>query len=368
MAREVYHRDLGNGTAQVFYDDGSTVIFDITTGQQVVATGPDQNIASAIRYGSEDDVQREIDRNIRIAEAIDRSVIGQREREARQAAIDRYQETRGDRNSQFDRNYDLQRDQFAYRREYDDRSLDMQEREADRRFGLDERRFGLDERRFGLDEKRFGLDQGRFGADLLRTDIEARNNPASWLRLAQWETGLNQQGLTPYALQALEQGKITAPSFNARQGTPGVVGLSEIVSGLQAGRTGAANAGPAPAGGGPAGAVAGPGASYVTPSQTGGAKTTAQQDPRVAAVTAALKNAPPPSEGTGLSAEDTATVDLISRIYSAGAHKSANSWGGLGADVKDIFRGGVAGVGGSPRAWEEQIQATRWRPGSILAS
>lgn len=333
MAKEVYHRDLGNGTAQSFNDDGSTVIWDITTGQQVAQTPPDSNLANAMAYGSQDDVQREIDRSIAIATALDTSIIGQREREAREAAIGRYDDEQEESRRRFDQGYDLQRDQFGQTVRYQDRSLDLQEQEADRRFGLDEKRFGLDERRFGLDENRFGLEQGRFGADLLQKDIELRNTPRSWLKLAQWETGLQGNGLAPYALQALEQGRVSAPGFNARQGTPGTVGLADVAQGLNQGKSGAANS-----------------------------------DPRTAAVMAALKTSGPPSETPGLSTEDQATLDLVSRIYSAGAHRVANTWGGLPKNDKEIFRGGIAGLGGDPNAWDEQINASKWRTGSLYAA
>lgn len=371
MARVVYTQDLGNGTALQVLDDGSTVVYDITTRQQLGQTRPNGNLQNVIAYGSPDDVRAAMARSDEIGRIVEQSEWGRREREARQADIDRYNQNRDDRNSQFDRNFGLQEDQLDYRREYDDRSLDFQEQEAERRFELDERRFGLDERRFGLDTQRFQLDQGRFGADLLRTDLEFRSTPASWLKLADWEYGLGQSGSAPYALQAIAAGKLPASSFNTRAGTPGVVGAAGVAQGLNTGQYGAANAGAAPAGGGtPAAAtsVAGPNAAYVAPPQAGGAKNPTQNDARMAAVQAILKTAGPPSDHPGISDQDAATLDLISRMYSAGAHRVTNQWGGLSADTKAIVRGGIEGVGGSPRAWDEQLAASRWRPGSISAA
>lgn len=357
MATEVYHRDLGNGTAQSFLDDGSTVIWDITTGQQVAATPADPTLARAMRYGSMSDVQAAVDQSIAIAEALDNSVIGQREREQRQAGIDRYDAETTENTRRYDQDYGLRSDQQRFSQGYQDRSLaqtaayqnrslDLQEKEADRRFGLDQQRFGLE-------QQRFGLDQSRFGADLLQQDIQYRNQPSSWLKLADWEYGLGQSGSAPYALQAVAAGKLATPGFVARSGVPGTASMADVAQGLNTGQYGAANAGTSA------------GTGSAAPTTNVNANTT---DPRVAAVNAILKASGAPSDHPGLSTQDAATLDLISKMYAAGSHKYANTFGSLPKDTQSIFYGGVQGIGGSPTAWDEGIQASKWRQGSLQAA
>lgn len=195
------------------------------------------------------------------------------------------------------------REKFRKTMEFSKYQFDNMSADQKAQLGLSRERLGLDKQRLELDAE---LGRGRLRNETLRTEIDLRSTPANWLKLSQWRAGqgANNNGAIA-AVQNLANGT-RGPAFNA----------------------------PGPGGGG----------SY---------------DPRQEAANA-LVMANPPSDQPGASGQDQATLGAIANLYAQGGHKTRYSdWMAMSDMDKSIVAGGIAGLGGSPEQFQQDIRRSR---------
>lgn len=326
MATALFHRDQGDGSYIEYFDDGSVKIQDITTGEVRLQTGPDPQLANALKSGNTSEIERLTQQydafyNSKYGQA--QLAADQRRQTAAQTALDRASQQQDITNQHWDTN---RQDALDARMD----SLKLQRAQIAIQQGQAAADLWYKQQLVAQAAQEHSLNVAKLGLDYLTQRSNLRG-PQNAFQALDFDYGAKQQSAVPVAFSNLA----------ANLGAPGMhtnaIPTNLSMGGMAAGMGASADVATALNGGSMPGVT--------------GTGSVGQTSQGIAQRLAAA----------GWSPADVAKVTSIADTYAQGAQKHLTGWQGLTGEGKQDAISGIDFIGGSSPAWLENMQ--RFTPG-----